>query len=402
MFPSKNIKDYLKNLNIYTIRCSVVIIENNLNIIYVNNSFCKLLGYKSNAIVGKSIIRFLDPSNQKIFQFQCEAEQMDECFLYEFTFIRKNSNKVYSFISTIPIIEEKDNFKGKLLIIHDFTAKIENGDLLKESENGYNNMLSAMVDLIFVLDKDGRFIYYKSPAFEDLYLEPEKFMGKKHIDIMPEHLNKLFIAAFEKNKNNEISEYEYWLKIGDKRKAYSARLSPIFSKNKFYGSIAVVRNITDRKKMEETLKHSREKLKDQYLALEQKNIALTELIEQIQVEKKKVEENVTTNISEILIPIIKKLQINVNGEAKIQLQLLESSLTKIITTFGTQITDKKLKLTSREIELCNMIKNGLSSKEIGKILNISNRTIEKHRFNIRKKLGIIESKVNLVTYIKNI
>ncbi|MHC4268935.1 MAG: LuxR C-terminal-related transcriptional regulator, partial [Planctomycetota bacterium] len=43
-----------------------------------------------------------------------------------------------------------------------------------------------------------------------------------------------------------------------------------------------------------------------------------------------------------------------------------------------------LRFTAKEIEVCNMIKNGLTSKEIASLLNISFLTIEKHRVNIRR------------------
>jgi DNA-binding CsgD family transcriptional regulator len=49
-----------------------------------------------------------------------------------------------------------------------------------------------------------------------------------------------------------------------------------------------------------------------------------------------------------------------------------------------------------------MIKRGLSSKEIGKLLNISHRTAETHRNRIRKKLEIQDPAVNLQTYLKNL
>ena len=43
-------------------------------------------------------------------------------------------------------------------------------------------------------------------------------------------------------------------------------------------------------------------------------------------------------------------------------------------------------LTFREIEIIKQIKEGLSSKEISSVLNISVRTVEVHRHNILKKL----------------
>ena len=45
-------------------------------------------------------------------------------------------------------------------------------------------------------------------------------------------------------------------------------------------------------------------------------------------------------------------------------------------------------LSLREIEIIKLIKEGLSSKEIGSKLNISARTAEVHRYNILKKLQL--------------
>lgn len=46
------------------------------------------------------------------------------------------------------------------------------------------------------------------------------------------------------------------------------------------------------------------------------------------------------------------------------------------------------RLTAREIEIINLISEGNDAFEIAKILNISEKTVETHRTNIRKKLGV--------------
>ena len=78
---------------------------------------------------------------------------------------------------------------------------------------------------------------------------------------MPAHFNKLFALAFSKNRKGIPSEFKYWLKIGKKVKWYHAKLSPIQSREKFEGSVAIVRDITEEKLLEESLKESEEKFK---------------------------------------------------------------------------------------------------------------------------------------------
>ena len=67
-----------------------------------------------------------------------------------------------------------------------------------------------------------------------------------------------------------------------------------------------------------------------------------------------------------------------------------------------KISRKMLGLTQREIEICNMIKSGLTSKEIARVLNVSYRTVETHRNNIRNKLEITKKGINLITYLKSL
>lgn len=57
-------------------------------------------------------------------------------------------------------------------------------------------------------------------------------------------------------------------------------------------------------------------------------------------------------------------------------------------------------LTEREIQIINLIKEGLSSKEIASELNITLKTVEVHRHNVLKKLKLKNS-ASLVNFINN-
>ncbi|MDX1653231.1 MAG: response regulator transcription factor [Brumimicrobium sp.] len=68
------------------------------------------------------------------------------------------------------------------------------------------------------------------------------------------------------------------------------------------------------------------------------------------------------------------------------------------TMFGTESSEPEL--TNREIEIVKLIAGGLTSKEIGNILNVSNRTVDTHRHNILKKLNLPNS-AQLSIWAKN-
>jgi DNA-binding CsgD family transcriptional regulator len=104
------------------------------------------------------------------------------------------------------------------------------------------------------------------------------------------------------------------------------------------------------------------------------------------------------NAENLLLPIIQKLSLK--GESLKYVQLLRTNLQELTSSFGKKLTAKESRLTSREIEICNMIRNGITSKEIASLLNISLGTAEKHRNNIRKKLDIVNKDVNLSSVLK--
>jgi PAS domain S-box-containing protein len=158
------------------------------------------------------------------------------------------------------------------------------------------------------------------------------------------------------------------------------------------------REITERKKVEQALIESESKLQKQKLALEQKNIALREIIAQIEVEKRKIKDDIETNINIVVSPILKKLVIEKDSLKYVN--LLQYHLKKLTSSFGSEITEKSLKLTPREIEICNMVKGGLTSKDISNSLSISYRTVEKHRRNIRQKIGISNKDINLTSFLR--
>ncbi len=67
-----------------------------------------------------------------------------------------------------------------------------------------------------------------------------------------------------------------------------------------------------------------------------------------------------------------------------------------------RINNVQFKLTPKESRICEMIKNNVSNVEISKLLKITFLTLQKHRSNIRKKLGLTNNKTRLNGYISQI
>ena len=160
-------------------------------------------------------------------------------------------------------------------------------------------------------------------------------------------------------------------------------------------------NIVEKKEAELSLKQTTLELHKQKAELENKNIALREIISQIEIEKKALQDQLRLNIELTVLPLIKKLQnLKLSRDAWLNyLKILQQNLEDIHSTFAKKVTSDRVKLSPREMEICNLIKNGLANKEISELLQISILTVERHRHNIRKKFRIANEKINLATFL---
>ena len=90
------------------------------------------------------------------------------------------------------------------------------------------------------------------------------------------------------------------------------------------------------------------------------------------------------------------IQTVANGQRYISDDIKELITAQMINPELQSAAAKINQLTKREMEIVEMLKEGLSSKEIAERLFISNRTVEVHRYNIFRKLGV----TNIVSLIK--
>ncbi len=165
--------------------------------------------------------------------------------------------------------------------------------------------------------------------------------------------------------------------------------------------IGTFQDITEIKQMELALISANENLKEEHQKLEDKNIALRVVLAQIQDESDKVKQQIAQNMERIVRPNLVKLRAAMGERARTQFDALESALADVTSPFITEIGKQFINLTPREMEICNHIKNGLRSKEIADILNISPQTVEKFRQKIRKKLKIEGTSANLSTFLRS-
>ena len=158
--------------------------------------------------------------------------------------------------------------------------------------------------------------------------------------------------------------------------------------------------VEEQSKTAADLREASEKLRAESQELTLKNIALNQVLIHLEKEKQNYKEQISESVESLLMPIVKKLKKRGGNLSPRDISLLENSLDSIVGKEIDVFRKNLVKLSPRELDICELIREGKSSKEISSVLNLSTLTIHKHRESIRSKLQLKNKSTNLSAYLR--
>lgn len=306
-------------------------------------------------------------------------------------------------LRSYPVRNEKGSLTGIVEIVTDITKRRRCEEALRQSEQKYRGLVENANDIIFILDLHGKILSCNAAASKTYGYEPDELLELNVRDLLdakdlpmvrPFHGKDL--DALEVQRPREFLTYAkngeaVWVEV-------NARI--VKEKGEQVSLHGIARNITERKRMEEALKRREQDLEEKSRNLEEANTALKVLLKRREEDKAELEEKVICNMRELILPYIENLKITpINSHQLNQLHILERNMNEIISPFLRTLSSKYPNLTPTEIKIINFIREGRTTKEIAELLNVSARTVEVHRDNVRKKLGLKNRKANLKSYL---
>ena len=166
--------------------------------------------------------------------------------------------------------------------------------------------------------------------------------------------------------------------------------------------VTVVEDRTERQKILQELETTNNTLRVERSMLENKNIALKEIMEQIDQYKTNTNQQLQANVNRVIRPMLQILADKLSPSDQHLIGLIDSTLRDLLDPFVGKLDQLAASLTRREAEVCNMIRNGFSSKQIASVLHTSICTVHNQRRSIRKKLQIADGITNLESLLKSL
>lgn len=267
-----------------------------------------------------------------------------------------------------------------------------------ETVERYRALLRALPDLVFIQHRDGTYTDFWAGTESDLAVPREKVIGTNIRDVGfgPEELGEALVAIERVFATGEPQTYVYALNTLRGPGHFEARIVRLSEDE----VLTAVRNITVRVETEQRLREASRQLKAEKQALLEKNIALEQVLKHLEQRALAYQSRVTEELEREIHPALTRLGRKLPADLKAQVaqveQRIEAILAREIDVRGSRYNA----LSQRELEVCQMLRVGLTSKQIAERLNLSAATVHKHREQIRNKLGFQGKRVNLAAYLR--
>jgi PAS domain S-box-containing protein len=340
----------------------------------------------------------------------------------EYRIIRPDGTVRWVSDKAFAIFDTQGNVYRITGIATDITKRKEAEKAYRESEERYRLVTERTSDVVSITTFTRNPSYvYASPSHKDvLGFEPEALIGSCPFDFVhPEDRERLipamarYVLAKEegsiiKGEKGPSERMLFRSRDGWGNWRYMEATADLLDTEHV---LFVSKDVTARVKMEAELRKSRDELEQRVRErtrelevktehLEEANAALKGLVKMRDRDRKALEESMRYNIKQFAEPYLEKIKrTGLTESQKGYLEIVESTLKDVVSPLLRDLAVKYMKLTPTEIQIANLIKFGKTTKEIAEFLDVSARTVESHRRNIRRKLGIKNGKTTLRSYL---
>ncbi|MBN2108241.1 MAG: PAS domain S-box protein [Deltaproteobacteria bacterium] len=406
----KQARDFLENI-FQTTDNGIFVTSYDGSIIRANRAFADILGYGEEELQGLhySVLYTRKLAPDMPSPVQDLLMEKGSIKHYETTYAKKDGSTVDVEINLSLLKDDRGGVTGAVVAVRDITVRKQVETALRESEERFRALAMSAPEAIVASDSAGAIIFWNRGA-ENVFLYTEQ-------EILGTPIHQLIVAEDRPADQEAFGNAQAQSRDFFKGRYFSGRglrkNGSVFATEVSIGMwetqqgnyyIAIIRDVTQRQEMEEDLQRAHteleKKVADRTATLEEVNTALRVLLKRREEDKLALEDKVLLNVSRLINPCLEKLK-NAGLDARqlSYLDILEANLQDIVSPFLQAISLKHLQLTPMELEVANFIKHGHNTKKIAGVLDVSRKTVEFHRDNIRRKAGIKNKKINLRTFL---
>jgi PAS domain S-box-containing protein len=391
------------------------------NIIDVNDNACRLVGYDRAELIGSNLSLIDSQWRQNSGTHQTEAsgsahedlERLlrDGAAVFERRNIRRDGT-----VLPVEVSVKIASREGKGLVlgfVRDITARKKLEADFQKHQRFLTDLVEYSGTVIFVKDVSGRYVLVNRKWEEVTGFEREDTIGKRDGELFPGPAGEQFrLNDVEAMDSKAVLEKEEVFEAAGSKRFFLSVKFPLFDeKGGVTGVCGMAAEITGRKKaeaelsehrnrLEEMVKERTEALESKTQILEEINMALKVLLRQRDEDRAELEGRFVENIRRLVLPYVEKMKKTaMDGRQASYMDILETHLDDIVTPLLKHL--QQFHLTSTEMQVASLLKQRRTTKEISRVMGIAVSSVDTHRKNIRKKLGLSRQQ-NLQSHLRSL
>jgi len=221
------------------------------NFLDVNEAACRTLGYSRDELLIMGVAD-IDP-NYPSDAWPHHWEEMKRCKVMKIESTHQTKDGRLFPVEVVIHHQQFGDIQYNCVMVRDITERRRAEETLRASEKKNLALLNALPDLMFIFDRDGVFLECHAPNERDLYLSPPSFLDETVKKVFPDEIGTITVHYINRSLDTgEQQLYEYPLEIKGELRYYESRMVPLEEEK----ALAIVRDITDRKRAEEALRKS--------------------------------------------------------------------------------------------------------------------------------------------------
>lgn len=267
---------------------------------------------------------------------------------------------------------------------------------MKYSIKVLENFINLLNSPAWIKDADGCYLLVNRSFLRFIGMEREEILGRKAHQIFPFAMAEIIENSDLKaiDSKEQIDSEDCFLDANGKQISFESSKTVVTTgQGNVLCTVGIGRNVNKLKQFQQKIAALQAKQDDSDAALR----ALLDLRER---DKKAIENRISEALTESVLPYLQKLQQGyLDSVQNLLLDTVIGNVRSLTATHAMGVANIYLSLTPTEMQIAEFVRKGLTGKEIAEKLGLSPATVNTHRRNMRKRLGLNKQKINLRQYL---